>query len=416
MKTKSHKNTWRKLDNTAKIFSLEDKKNTNIFRYSALLKDNIDSNKLSKSLNKTLEDYPTFKVKIGTGLFWNYLEYNDKEPILKEENENLCEPINFRKNNDYLFKVTYDKNKINLDIFHVLTDGTGAIIFFKTLLYHYLHTQYKLPFAEKKYISHIGDEDLCLKYYNKASNINYDFKPAYQIPSPVNKGINNTYLYTIRVKEIKQVCKRANVTITEYLTAIYIYALYLSLYDKDSNQEISITIPINLRKHYQEETLINFFTYMNVTSNLTQKENITFEKILKHIHHEFIAKLTEEKIKNYLARDVNLGMNLSIRLVPLLLKKLFIKFMGSLVMKSSTSTLSNIGVIETDDQYKKYIDNIVVSVLPSKIQKIKCTICSFKDQLNITLNSNIDDTEFQTTFLTLLQKQIKNIKIKKEGA
>ena len=65
---------WHKLDNTAKIFSLDDENNTNIFRYSIILKHKINKNILKEALNKTLEQYNSFKVKLGTGLFWNFLE------------------------------------------------------------------------------------------------------------------------------------------------------------------------------------------------------------------------------------------------------------------------------------------------------------------------------------------------------
>ena len=239
----------------------------------------------------------------------------------------------------------------------------------------------------------------------------YDFKPAYQLPGKVNKKINNTYHYIVSVKEIKRVCKKLNVTITEYLTAIYIYAMYLSVYNKKSGKEINVTIPINLRKFFNEETSANFFTYMNVTSNISGKESLSFNELLNYTHQQFKEKLADNKIKEYLARDVNLGMNLPIRLVPLFIKKLFIKFMGVLVTKSSTTTLSNVGVVEIDDNYKKYIDNILVLVMPGRIQKIKCTICSYEDKLNITLNSNISDKKFQKVFLELLQNELKEIQI-----
>ena len=123
--------SWRKLDNTAKIFSLDDKRNTSIFRMSALLTEEIDKNILKTAVIKSLEEYPSYKVKIGSGLFWNYLEYNDKDFLIEEENQTPCEHFDFEKNNDYLFKVTYFKNKINLEIFHVLTDSTGGNNYYK---------------------------------------------------------------------------------------------------------------------------------------------------------------------------------------------------------------------------------------------------------------------------------------------
>ena len=38
----------------------------------------------------------------------------------------------------FLFEVTYYRNRINLEVFHVLTDGTGAMNFLKTLVSNYL--------------------------------------------------------------------------------------------------------------------------------------------------------------------------------------------------------------------------------------------------------------------------------------
>ena len=49
--------------------------------------------------------------------------------------------------------------------------------------------------------------------------------------------------------------------------------------------------------------------------------------------------------------------------------------------------------------------------MPGRIQKIKCTICSFNDKLNITINSNINDANFQKTFLGILKKDINKLQI-----
>ena len=57
------------------------------------------------------------------GFFWYYLEENNDEPIIEEEKDYPCKYIEPKRNNDYLFKITYFDKKINIDIFHALTDG-----------------------------------------------------------------------------------------------------------------------------------------------------------------------------------------------------------------------------------------------------------------------------------------------------
>ena len=130
---------WRKLDNTAKIFSMEDYTNNNTFRLSVVLKEKINPSYLKDAVIRTLMEYPSYKVKIRVGFFWNYFEKNDNDVIIEEENEMPCESIDFMMNNDYLFKVTYFDKKINVDMCHMLTDGMGGTIFIKSILYNYLN-------------------------------------------------------------------------------------------------------------------------------------------------------------------------------------------------------------------------------------------------------------------------------------
>ena len=405
------KNSWRKLDNTAKIFSLDSKKNTNIFRYSIILKSKVDKDILKKALDKTLNNFQDFKVKLGTGLFWHYLEFNEKEPIITEENEIPCNHFDLSTNNDYLFKVTYYNKKINLDIFHVLTDGTGAIIFLKSLIYNYLNLKYQISYIQDNPNSQIIYQDEYLKHVNKSFNIHEKHQTAFHFQEKIIPNTNNTYHYILDIDTLKKVCKKYQVTITEYILATYTYAIYSSNLYKNSQKEIITIVPISLRKYYQVNTLSNFFVCMNINPKIIEKNLLTFNEVLQEIHQEFQEKLTEEKVPAYLTRDVNLGLNPFLRILPLPLKKLGIKSLGSIITRTTTTTLSNVGAIDIDSRYKKYIDNILILVIPSRFQNIKCTICSYDKKLNITMNSNINDKEFEKEFYKLLKKDVSNIKI-----
>ena len=127
---------WRRLDNSAKIYPLSTgRKYSTVFRLSVLLKENIKPDVLQDSLNETLEKYKSFKVRLKKGFFWHYLENNPKLPIVEEEKEYPCKYIEPSLNRGYLFKVTYFANKINIDIFHALTDGNSGNVFFKEVIY-----------------------------------------------------------------------------------------------------------------------------------------------------------------------------------------------------------------------------------------------------------------------------------------
>lgn len=403
--------SWRKLDNTAKIFSLNDKKNINIFRYSIILKHHVDKNILKRALEKSLEHYPSFKVKFKTGLFWNYFAFNPKNVLLDVESNMPCEYINPKKNNDYLFKVTHYKNKINLDVFHALTDGLGATIFLKEILYNYLDLKYKIN-ADKKEIDVLEDfEDANLKHANKKLILKSREKKAFSISEKINLQKNKTYHYILNLKNFKSLCKKNNVSISEYLTALYIYAIYKTVYNKSSNKDIKVTVPIDLRRHYHVETLSNFFTCASIDGNVLNSDHLSFEQILEQVHKEFQNKLTTDKIDAYLSRDVKLGTNIGIRLIPLFIKKLGIKYLAKRISASSTTTLSNVGSIEVLEKYQKYVENIMALVNVGCHQKVKCTVCSYQNHLTVTINSNLVSNSLEKEFYRLLKQYAGKVKL-----
>lgn len=70
-----------------------------------------------------------------------------------------CRFIRQNKNRNYLFRVTYYKSRINLEVFHVLTDGMGGINFLRELTYQYLRLVHP-ELAEKEGNKLSGDTSL----------------------------------------------------------------------------------------------------------------------------------------------------------------------------------------------------------------------------------------------------------------
>ena len=167
---------WRKLDNSSKIFPIAGgKKYSTVFRLSAVLIEKINPKILEEAVKMSLERYKIFKVRMKNGFFWNYLEYNTKDPIIEEEKEYPCKYIRPETNNNYLFKVTYFDKKINIDIFHSLTDGNSGLIFFREIIYNYIAQAHKEEFKEEIRLQRkveFSAEDSYIKNYDKKSKNN----------------------------------------------------------------------------------------------------------------------------------------------------------------------------------------------------------------------------------------------------
>ena len=412
MKKNKLEKTWRKIDNTAKAFTMEEKKFTNTFRLSVILKELVDPEILKIAITKSLDMYPSYKVKIKNGFFWNYLKTNKNDLVLEaQENKNI-KTINLSKNNDYLFKVTYINNKINLDMCHILTDGVGATIFLKSIIYNYLNFKYGLNTdSSELLIYNYIDKDQLIENADKSLVFKKSKNKTFFIREKINPFFTKTYHYILDLKNFKEICKKNNVSISEYLSALYVYAIYNTVYDRKSKKDILLTVPIDLRRRYNVDAFSNFFTCMDVKCNLLKNKYMNFKKILNEIKKEFQSNLNNENIQKYLARDVKLGTNFGISMVPLVVKKAFMKYFGKYVNNSPTTTFSNIGPIKIADQYKKYINNIVALVNTGKQQKVKCTICSYENNLTITINSNLISNKLEKEFYRLLLKHVGNVKL-----
>ena len=265
MKVKKTEIGWRRLDNSAKIFPISSsKKFSTVFRMSAVLKDDINVGILNKSLEITLKKFSAFKVKIKKGFFWYYFEDNTKNPIIEEEHNYPCKYIDPRENKDYLFKVTYFKNKINVDTFHALTDGSSAVQFLKELVYNYIelkHNFKKSLRSDRKY--NYTTEDSYMTHYDKHAKRNMKNKKAFAITGrklPLD-AISITH-EIIELPKLKEIAKQKGVTITQFLTAVLLKSIYDTKYD--NKRPIKICIPVNLKKYFNSITISNFFAYITV--------------------------------------------------------------------------------------------------------------------------------------------------------
>ena len=119
---------WRKLDNAAQAFpAATGKKDSRVFRFYCMLREEIDRDRLQRALDETLEKYPLFRSVLRKGLFWFYMEPRQIPAEVKPEDRPPCSRIYEPDRKSLLFQVSCYKNRINLEVFHGLTDGTGAM-------------------------------------------------------------------------------------------------------------------------------------------------------------------------------------------------------------------------------------------------------------------------------------------------
>lgn len=411
--------SWRRLDNYAKLFPLAStKKYSSVFRISITLKEKIDPKILEKAVKISLKKFKLFKVRMRQGIFWYYFESNPKSVVIEEEHDYPCKYIDLPANNDYLFKITYFDCKINLDIFHCLTDGNSALHFLKEIIYNYI----EIVHFNSKNISEEGERkvnydsvDSYAQNFNKKLKGEGKGKKAYVLTGRnlVPGVVAATHEY-INATQLKEQAKAKGATITQYLTATLIYSIYQEqLKGNKKNRPIKISVPVNLKKYFPSKTISNFFSYIDV--NVYADKEKSFDNILKAVIEQFKLKLQEEELLKTIATNVKLGTNPFLRIVPLFIKKKVVQIAYKERRKYNTTTLSSIGRIGFIAEYKPFIDKVYFLIAPETVEKIKCTACCVDNTIIFSVASVLESRNVENTFMKFLQSNGIDVEIEGNG-
>lgn len=135
--------TWVRLDNASNIFlAARTDADPKVFRLSAETDHEVDPELLQLALDETFEQYPLYHAVLRRGVFWYYLQDSDLRPRITGEELHTCAPIYRADRRNLLFRVTHHLRRINLEVFHALSDGTGALWFLSDLVTAYHRLRY----------------------------------------------------------------------------------------------------------------------------------------------------------------------------------------------------------------------------------------------------------------------------------
>ncbi len=391
-----------KLDNTANLFPvIVSETVSNVYRVTVTLKEEVDGEILQNALDKTLPFFDVFKVKLKKGLFWYYFETNNNTaPVVHEEDNYPCTYIDAYSNKEYLFRVTYYKKRINLEVFHVLTDGNGALIFLKELTYQYLREKYsELAKAEQQRIqagASFNTEDNYISNYKHSAKKGYKTEKAVIVKGEKfpkhSYGIMQAHM---KLSDVKKAAAKYNVTINQYLLGVLSWAIYTGYMHKQPNNEaICACVPVNLRPYFNSNTMKNFFTVLSSVFK-PLREDYSFDEVVAEIAAGLNEQMNKENLERLFSYNVASEKNIVIRSVPLFIKNMAMKKIYKSSARANTMTVTNIGLIKVAESYDAYIEEFGAVLSMSKGQNIKGAICSYKDSLVFSISSAVVETNIQ---------------------
>ena len=417
MKMKSYKNfKWFKLDNAAKIYPASHSRSwSNLFRLSATLYEDVDLKVLEQAVKNTIPRFPSIASKLKKGLFWYYLQPLDTAPEILAEYSYPLAYMSKKELHTCAFRVIIYRKRIALEMFHSLTDGTGGLIFLKSLVAEYLELKHNIEIpcefgilSRKEHPKHYETEDSFLK---NAANIKETRKDtdAWRIDgTPEPDGYLNITNFQMSADKILHLAHEKNVSVNTYLTAVLMKAILNLQLDLVQNPKklkpVKVLVPINLRPIFDSKTLRNFALY-TIPSLDPRLGDYSLDEIINIVHHNVGTYATKKNMSKMIQTNVADEQLLVLRLVPLFIKNIVMKMVfNSVGEKKSCLSFSNLGQIKLPEIMQNYIASIDFVLGTQAQAPYNCSAYTYRDTLNVTFSRDIRESRLETYFFRELQK------------
>ena len=409
-----NKGDWLKLDNAAKIYpATSTEKSPAFFRLQVTLSDPIKLGKLQQALEKVMFRCPYFQVYLKRGFFWYYLQRHNNIPKIQ-----LLEPIPnsallSKEKTSHLLQVSIRENRIAIDFSHIITDGNGAVRFLITLVYEYLHLC-GVKIEKNDDILNPDEkpdsdeyEDAHRKFFKGGISKPENFSPAFHLPGkPLKQQKFTVITGKMQVVQMLDFARGKNVTLTEYLTALYLSCLIQIFEDevrkgrKPGRSVIRLEVPVNMRQFHESRTMRNFSLYVSPEIDL-KLGKYTFNELLKRVHHSLQMQIDSKELGRQISRNVGAELNPVVRILPLFLKDLHLSWLYSRLCENVYSgVLSNLGKVNISEEMTPFIESFRVLLYPNRVMKKSCSIISYQNDLNITFCGCIESRELERLFFT----------------
>jgi NRPS condensation-like uncharacterized protein len=311
-------------------------------------------------------------------------------------------------------RVIVYRRRIAVEFFHSLTDGTGGMIFLKTLVAEYLHRKHGLQIPPRLGVldrleepSEAELEDSFQKYAGTVSASRQGTDAWRLSGTPEKENILNLVCLRLPVRQVLDKAHEFGATLTEFLCAAMMMALQnlqkRKVHNIKKRKAIKVQIPVNLRSLFPSTTVRNFALY--TTPELDPRlGEYTFEEICKTVRHHVGLNVTEKKMRMMIAANVSSERIMAVRLMPLFLKNIVMHaiFM-SVGEKQSCLSLSNLGRVTLPEEMVPYVERFDFILGVQASAPHNCGVLSYGDTLYINMIRDIRESELEYEFYRVLR-------------
>ena len=404
---------WYRTDNAGRVFAWSARTQLNtLFRLAATLRRTVQVETLQAALEAVLPRFPIFAVHVRRGVFWSYLEANDAKPHVVADSRFPCQPWPVHRGRAFPFRVRAYHRRIAVEFSHILTDGSGAAHFLRSLLAEYLQRREGLVPNDTQDLllpgqaSHAEEVEDAFRRYRPAGLSKPEGRePAWRLPHIADpKQTCRITTGLMDLDAIKAVAKAHQATVGAFMLAHYLSVL-LDVWQRSSTRRtrrallpICVDVPVNLRRFFPSQTLRNFFVTVQVRIH-PQETDPTFEALLTQVQDQMADNLKPEQLGSLIARNVGAEKHHLVRSLPGVVKgRVLPEIYRRVSLRTTTSSLSNLGCITLPSPLQSAIEHLELIPIHPNQRKITCGCVGIGDTLSVTFARTLFDPFVEQAF------------------
>lgn len=403
---------WTRLENSAIIYpSCQTRKYAAVYRMSVTMSSDVIPARLDEALKTVIRRFPSFRFTVRKGLFWWFLRRLENDP-------SVCEPsglesFDLESNAGYMFKLSCSGARINLDVFHALTDGTGAMTFLLSVVAEYVRLTTGTEVSYGKWVYNPSEEpsecemeDGFDQFSGTKGSLDNEQR-AYHVKGKNERAdVLNSLGVSIPEDQLVSKARELGCTVTEFISALMLVSLQeVRAADpaKRKSPHLRMEVPVNLRPIFGSKTLRNFSSYVYLGIDVSNGD-LSLEDTLREVKYQKGLYMQRGRLTKRIAANVALEDNLAIRCIPLFIKRPVINFINHLKGDNySTYTFSNLGRIDLPAEMTEYVRDIHFILGRTRQRFGSCACVSYGGRLNLDFSRKIAGDEFERVFVKNLR-------------
>lgn len=400
---------WMKLDNAAKIYPAARRRRwNNMFRLSATMTEAVDREVLRAALDTTVRRFPSIAARLRKGAFWYYLEQLRSAPEIEDERSSPLMYMPFERIRKCALRVLVYENRIAVEFYHALTDGSGGLIFLKSLIAEYVERRYGVSIPATDGVLDRREPPRAEELRDSFPDVSGDVAKSRAEPDSYRiEGVRekdefvNLTTFIMDSDALREAAHARGVSVTTLICAALIKAtcrIQDSHVARRHQKMVKVLVPVDLRRLFGSKTLRNFSLYLTpgIDPRLGEWD---FDEICHAVHHQMALGVTKKEMTIRLTKNVKSEQSLIVRIMPLFIKNFVMKTIYDAVgEKKSVMDLSNLGIIKIPDALSEYVDrfDFIIGALPNTHEN--CAVLGYKGKTYINFARDIQRSNLELYF------------------